>query len=248
MTGGADPDRRRRPEPLEGVLFDLDGTLVDTVGDIALALNRSLAEIGCSPVPDSAVRDRVGRGAPSLIARTLEASGVVTDAEGHDRLHDRFIAHYHALHHEGTTLARAYPGAREALEGLAAAGYRLGVVTNKHRSLAVCTLQAVGLAPLLDVIIGGDSSSRRKPHPDPLYTAARELGLEPSRALMIGDSLNDVAAARAAGMAVWCVPYGYNEGQDPRLLPCDGFIESLAELPGLLRQRRGASAPGDPLA
>ena len=108
-------------------------------------------------------------------------------------------------------------------------------MTNKQRSLAVRTLQATGLASNLKVVVGGDSGPHRKPHPGPLLAALEELGVAAEAGLMVGDSTNDVAAARGAGLPVWVVPYGYNEGQDPRELPCDGIIESLAELPALLR-------------
>ena len=127
------------PRPLHGVLFDLDGTLVDTVADIRLALNRTLTEIGCSSSSLATVRDLIGRGAPALIARALERQGVVIEPEARERLHERFIAHYHALHERHESAAVAYPGAHEALQSLGRAGLRLGVVTNKHRSLAVCT-------------------------------------------------------------------------------------------------------------
>ena len=234
------------PHPLRGVLFDLDGTLVDTVADIRMALNRTLNEIGCNGVSLATTRDLIGRGAPALIARALERQDVDIEAEVRERLHERFVVHYHAIHERHESAAVAFPGAHDALAGLRAAGLGLGVVTNKQRSLAVCTLEAVGLARLVNVILGGDSCARRKPHPDPLLSAAEALGVIPPETLVIGDSINDVTAARAAGMAVWCVPYGYNEGQDPRLLPCDAFIESLAELPELLRGARAELAIAAP--
>ena len=228
----------------EGILFDLDGTLVDTAGDIALALNGALAEIGTSPVSLEVVRTLIGRGAPSLIARSLERNGVATDAEGRDRLHDRFLLHYRELQAQGRSVATAYPGAEDALRSLRARGLKVAVVTNKDHALAVNTLAAAGLAGYVDLTLGGDSVARRKPAPDPLLQACRECSIAVPRALMVGDSVNDVMAARAAGIAVWCVPYGYNEGEDPRALPCDRFVESLAELPALL----GGGAPLAPSA
>jgi len=107
-------------------------------------------------------------------------------------------------------------------------------VTNKQQRLARGLLDRLGLGAWIQVLIGGDSCERRKPDPQPLQVACEALRVQPAQALMVGDSINDVLAARAAGLPVVCVPYGYNEGNDPRLLPCDAFIETLAQLPSLL--------------
>jgi phosphoglycolate phosphatase len=218
------------------VLFDLDGTLIDTAADIALALNAALAERGVAAIDECAVRTLIGRGAAVLIARALEVRGASIEAAARAQIFERFIDHYAALQQQGRSRAAAYPGAAAALRELAAAGLRLGVVTNKVRRLAVATLDHAGLGDAVHVVVGGDSCARRKPDPEPLLFACQHLGVMPDVALMVGDSVNDVTAARAAGMPVLCVPYGYNEGSDPRTLPCDGFIATLAELPGLLRR------------
>lgn len=216
---------------LGGVLFDLDGTLVDTAADIALALNAALAEFEVAPLEERRVRDLIGRGAAVLIERALAQRGVDADAALRERVFARFLAQYHHLHHAGHSTAQAYPGAFEGLSTLRARGLKLAVVTNKQRSLAILTLRHAGLAPLFELVVGGDTCAERKPRPEPLLHAGRALGFAPAALLMVGDSANDVTAARAAGMPVWCVPYGYNEGVDPRSLPCDRFVESLAELP-----------------
>ena len=108
------------------------------------------------------------------------------------------------------------------------------MVTNKPKKAAVGLLARFGLSQWIDVVVGGDSGIHRKPHPQPLLSACEELGVRPAQALMVGDSLTDVLAARAAGLAVVCVPYGYNEGADPGALACDAFVESVGGLPALL--------------
>jgi phosphoglycolate phosphatase len=114
------------------------------------------------------------------------------------------------------------------------AGLRTAVVTNKQERFASGLLQRLGLLEWVDLVVGGDSCERRKPDPQPLLFACERLNAPPARALMVGDSINDVTAARAANIAVVCVPYGYNEGNDPRELACDALIEDLSHLPPLI--------------
>ena len=125
-------------------------------------------------------------------------------------------------------------GAADTLQTLHDSGVRVAVVTNKQQRFAKALLHRLELARWVDVVIGGDTCERRKPDPQPLLFACESMGLVASQALMVGDSINDVTAARAAHIPVICVPYGYNEGKDPRSLECDAMIDTLAELPGLL--------------
>jgi phosphoglycolate phosphatase len=219
--------------PVEGVLFDLDGTLLDTVGDIARALNAALTEAGFAARPLGAVRAGVGRGAAMLIRRVLVAES--PDAATEERLLERFFTHYEALHAEGTSHSPPFPGVVEGLGRLSDWGVPMAVVTNKRQDLAVAALEDAGLLQAFRLVVGGDTCPTRKPEPGPLLHALGILGVAPARALMVGDSANDVHAARAAGLPVLCVPYGYTEGSDPRSLPADAFIESIGHLPGLLR-------------
>jgi phosphoglycolate phosphatase len=223
-----------RGRSLEAVLFDLDGTLLDTAADIAEALNRALAERGWPPIAPGEVRRMIGRGSPMLMERAAAFQGRELDEAAKAALLERFFHHYGFLEESGEFEAVPYPGTAECLRALRAAGLRSAVVTNKHERFATGLLNALGLRDWVDCVVGGDSCPRRKPDPAPLLFACEQLGAAPTRALMVGDSINDVQAARGAGIAVICVPYGYNEGEDPRLLPCDGFVESLADLPGLL--------------
>jgi phosphoglycolate phosphatase len=219
---------------LAAILLDLDGTLLDTADDITVAMNRALAEKRIKGLATAEVRNLIGRGAPTLIARAVERLGVPMDAAEQAALTERFYYHYGQLHRLDESNARAYPGVADGLGKLRELGLRLAVVTNKQRHFAVDLLKRLGLIQWIDVVVGGDSCERRKPDPQPLRFACNALHVDPPQALMVGDSRNDVLAARAAGLAVVCVPYGYNEGSDPRELLCDAFIESLSDLPALL--------------
>jgi phosphoglycolate phosphatase len=218
--------------PLSAVLFDLDGTLLDTLPDIAEALNRALVEDGLPPLPLATVLAGVGRGAAVLVDKLT--AGQAVDATARSRILDRFFHHYEALHHAHSARVQAFPGARECLDVLRARGYRLAVVTNKRRDLALRSLADGGVLDAFEIVVGGDTCAERKPHPAPLLYALECLQLPVTAALMVGDSSNDVDAARAAGMPVVVVPYGYNGGEDPRRLPADAHVSGLAELPGLL--------------
>ena len=225
---------RWRGRPLAAVLFDLDGTLLDTALDIALALNRTLAEYGSAPVAAGDVRRMIGRGAPMLIQRAAALQRHELDEASCASMVERFFHHYGALEQNDECAARPFAGVAEALQRLHAAGLAIAVVTNKQQRFAESLLRLCGLGQWVHLIVGGDSCERRKPDPQPLLFACAALGVPPTAALMVGDSTNDVQAARAAGIAIVCVPYGYNEGQDPRELPCDALVESLADLPAML--------------
>ena len=220
--------------PPSAILFDLDGTLLDTASDIALALQRAMADHGLAAPDVAAVRTMIGKGSPVLVERACAAVGVAADEAQRAALLDGFFDHYGRLEASGESTALPYDGVREGLAALQARGVPMAVVTNKFHRFAVPLLTHLGLMPNFRVVVGGDTCERRKPDPMPLQWACSELGIEPARALMVGDSINDVQAARAAGMPVVCVPYGYNEGRDARTLPCDAFVESLDALPGLL--------------
>jgi phosphoglycolate phosphatase len=237
---------RWRGQLLEAVLFDLDGTLLDTASDIALALNRALSERGYANAALGEVRRMIGRGAPILIRRAVAAQGRTLDDAEHAALLERFFHHYGALHESGEFDAAPYPGASEALRRLHDAGLRTGVVTNKQERFARALFERLELIGWIDIVVGGDSCERRKPDPQPLLFACKRLGVSPARTLMVGDSINDVEAARGANIAVICVPYGYNEGRDPRALPCDALIETLDELPRRLLEgtKPGGAAEG----
>jgi len=229
------PDAARwRGQALRAILFDLDGTLLDTVADIALALNRTLAEFAFQDIAERDVRQMIGRGSPILIERALAAQHRAPDAAVRTAMVERFFHHYGELEELNEDTAQPFAGAAEALRTVHEAGLRTAVVTNKQQRFAAALLRRRGLAGWVDVVVGGDSCARRKPDPQPLLFACESLHVSPLQALMVGDSINDVQAARSAGMPVLCVSYGYNEGRDPRTLDCDALLDTLTELSPLI--------------
>ena len=210
------------------VAFDLDGTLLDTIHDLAAAVNLLLADLGHAPLPVATIRDLVGKGMPNLIRRALAASrGVAPVAVGDSELADvlpRYQTHYAAILGRETV---PYPGVVAGLERMAGMGLPLAVITNKATRFVRPHLALAGIEPYFRVVIGGDDLPQKKPHPAALLQAARSLGVEPARMLMVGDSGNDAQAARAAGCPVLIVPYGYNEGTPVQNLDADGIVDSL---------------------
>ncbi len=220
------------PDAIRAVLFDLDGTLLDTVGGIARALNAALAELHLAPLPVPSVRTMIGRGSPELVRRASAHYGL-TDSAQQAALLQRYYAHYEQECQSGTQ-APVYPQVMATLGALRKSAHQLGVVTNKQRQMSVDLLRRAGMLDDFAVVVGGDCCERRKPDPEPLHFACERLGVTVSQTLMVGDSRNDVLAARAAGMRIVCVSYGYNEAEPASKLGCDVLIDSLAQLPALL--------------
>ncbi len=211
------------------VIFDLDGTLVDSAGEIALALNRVLGELGLPSMARKDVEGLIGRGVHSLVERALKQLGA---QETHVAAAvERFEQHYAATVGTDATL---FAGVQPGLALLARARIPMGVVTNKPRYFTEQLLRQLGVDGLFAAVIAGDDGIKRKPAGDMLLAAARELGSDIDSALMIGDSDNDILAARDAGCVVWCVPYGYNEGRAPEELACDRLVATVEEAARLL--------------
>jgi phosphoglycolate phosphatase len=223
-----------RGRPLKGVLFDLDGTLLNTAADIARALNAAFEERGWEKVPVVEVTRMIGRGSPILIERAAASLGHPLEEADKTALLERFFHFYEAQEEANQSDADPYPGARETLRTLHEAGVKIAVVTNKQHRFAKALMDRLKLDGFIDLIVGGDTCEKRKPDPQPLLYACDKLGFSAATALMVGDSINDVTAARAAQIPVVCVPYGYNEGKDPRTLDCDVMLDTLADLPALL--------------
>jgi len=209
--------------PIRAVLFDLDGTLADTAGEIALALGHAFAGLGLPALPEAEVRALIGRGVVSLVERALERLGATVDVGS-------AVARFETAYEDTVaTSATLYPSVEDALERLAAAGLPLGVVTNKPRAFTLRLLDRLAVADRFAAVVCGDSGWPKKPAADMLLAACRTLAAAPAATLMLGDSANDVRAARAAGCPVWCVPYGYNEGRPVETLGADRIVASVGE-------------------
>jgi len=219
-------------QPIRAVIFDLDGTLIDTASEIAVALNRGFEELGLPGLPRKDVENLIGRGVHSMVERALQqAGGGSIELGGAVK---RFEAHYAQT---VGTQAELFPGVLAGLRLLSESGYKLSVVTNKPRFFTQRLLSRVQVDSLFAGVVAGDDGIRRKPHGDMLVAACRALGADPGSALMIGDSDNDVRAARAAGCPVWCVPYGYNEGRGADTLACDRMVATVEEAATILCSR-----------
>ena len=190
------------------IVFDLDGTLIDTAPDLVATLNTLLAEEGIAPVALEAARTMIGQGARALIARGFVAAGVTVDARRLDRLFDRFIGHYRA---HIADLSRPFPGVITALNGLEAAGARLAVCTNKRTDLSVALLEVLKLVDRFAAVIGADAAPAAKPDPRHLTLTIERAGGRIDRSVMVGDSASDLGAARAAGVPVVLVSFGYTD-------------------------------------
>ena len=214
------------------ILIDLDGTLVDSVPDLAYCVDAMMARLGRPPHGEAKVRNWVGNGVERLVRRALigQLEGEPDEAD-FQRAYPIFLE----LYRDNTSRrSQLFPGVRDGLDWLQAAGYRLGCVTNKAAQFTEPLLRDLGVRDFFEIVISGDTLPRSKPDPLPLLHAAAHFGAEPAAALMIGDSISDVKAARAAGFTIFCMSYGYNHGQDIRDYHPDAVLDSLTEIQGLL--------------
>jgi phosphoglycolate phosphatase len=207
---------------IRAVLLDLDGTLLDTAPDLAAAANAMLTELGCRPLSEAAVRDFIGQGIDHLVRRCLECAGA--EAASFASARERFELHYAQTNGRA---AREYPGVREGLAAMQAAGLRLACVTNKAARFTLPLLERAGLSAFFDAVVTADQVGKRKPDPEPFLQACRQLGVAMQDAVVVGDSENDALGARAAGSRVYLVPYGYREGREVREIESDGIVASL---------------------
>ncbi|MGR8921862.1 MAG: phosphoglycolate phosphatase [Gammaproteobacteria bacterium] len=218
------------------VLFDLDGTLVDSAPDIADAVDLALDACGRAPIGEAQTRTYIGNGAARLIHRALTRS---TDRDADAATFEVAYRAFLAAYAERVFLRSAlYPGAARALRALGAAGWRLGCVTNKPERFMHAVLEAAGLDECFDLALGGDTLGQQKPHPEPLRHAARTLGFGTAQTVMVGDSATDVDAAVAAGVLPIAVDYGYAGGVDLAARGAIRVIGRLDELPPLLEHLR----------
>jgi phosphoglycolate phosphatase len=210
---------------IRAVLFDLDGTLADTAPDLAAALNRLLAEDGRAPVPLARARPVTSSGARGMLQAGF---GIDPQHPRYEGLKARFLD----LYAEGVCReTRLFDGIAELLAALEGRGLAWGVVTNKPERFTVALLEALALRGRAACVVGGDTTERAKPHPDPLFHAARALNVEVTRCVYVGDDLRDVQAARAAGMRVIAAAYGYlGDHADPHAWGADAVIAHPMEV------------------
>lgn len=221
------------------LVFDLDGTLIDTAGDLTAALNAVLAEEGMRPVAATDARSMIGTGALALVRRGFEASGRAILPEKEEHLFQRFLLHYRA---KIAVLSRPYPGCLAALDRFAAAGWRLAVCTNKLESLTLQLIETLGLTRRFAAIAGADTFGVRKPDPAMLFATISQAGGDPAHSVMVGDSMTDVSTAKAAGVPVVAVDFGYTE-IPPAEFGADALISHYDHLwDAVARIRNGAKA------
>ena len=226
---------------LQAAIIDLDGTMIDTLGDFEVALNRALADLDLPPVTRALVEKTVGKGSEHLIRQVLahqlalpEVTGLanVCSSRNADTLYEPAWQRYqhHYLHINGQC-AQVYDGVRQGLTYLHTKGFKLACLTNKPLSFAQPLLQSKGLHHFFTHVFGGDSFARKKPDPLPLLKTCEALGAQPQHTLMVGDSSNDAQAAHAAGCPVVLMRYGYNHGEPIDVVPADAHFNSMSELP-----------------
>ena len=215
----------RRPEL---ALIDLDGTMVDTVPDIAWCADEMLKRVGMAPYGEERIREWIGNGVERLVRRALTGT---MEGEPEESLFARAYPEFITLYSEHhSARSRIYPGVWEGLEYLKSTTVKLGCVTNKAARFTEPLLRNLGLYDEFRLVVSGDTLPKKKPDPLPLLYAAEQLGAAPQNCLLVGDSISDVKAARAASYSVVCVSYGYNHGLDIRSAEPDAVIDSLAEL------------------
>ncbi|WP_316366937.1 phosphoglycolate phosphatase [Candidatus Thiodiazotropha sp. CDECU1] len=216
----------------EMILIDVDGTLVDSVPDLAYCVDEMMKQLGRPPHGETKVRDWVGNGVERLVRRALIGR---LDGEPEEAEFARAYPIFLELYAENTSKrSLLYPGIREGLDYLKGQGYRLGCVTNKAAQFTLPLLRDLGVHDDFEIVVAGDTLPKKKPDPMPLLHAAEQLSADPSAALMVGDSQSDVKAARAAGFQIVCMSYGYNHGEDIRHYNPDAVLDSLIEIRTLL--------------
>jgi phosphoglycolate phosphatase len=214
------------------ILIDVDGTLVDSVPDLAWCVDEMMKAMGREPWGEARVRDWVGNGVERLVRRALVGQ---LDGEPPDEEFDKAYPVFLDLYAENTSKrSTLYPGVREGLDYLKEQDYSLGCVTNKAEQFTLPLLRDLGIEDYFGIVVAGDTLPVKKPDPTPLLYAAEFFGTGPEHSLMIGDSMSDVKAARAAGFRIICMSYGYNHGEDIRSYGPDQVIDSMAELRDIL--------------
>ena len=225
---------------IRAAIIDLDGTMLDTVADFHVAINRMRAEFALAPLDIGSIKEFVGKGTENLIRRVLAVDYDLHAIERHfEPALESYQRHYLAINGDYSSL---YPGVVAGLEKLRTDGIRLACVTNKPLAFALPLLKKAGLHDYFEVIYGGDSFTRKKPDPTPLLQVFSDFSVAPQQVVAIGDSSNDAQAARAAGCRVLNVQYGYNHGQPIQDVDSDGIVETLLEAAHLISAQQLTTA------
>jgi phosphoglycolate phosphatase len=214
------------------ILIDVDGTLVDSVPDLAYCVDEMMKALGREPHGEAKVRDWVGNGVERLTRRALIGQ---LDGEPSDEDFAKGYPIFLELYKDNTSKRSClYPGVREGLDYMKSQGYLLGCVTNKDAQFTIPLLKGLGIYDEFGIVVSGDTLPVKKPDPQPLLHAAAHFGVGAEDSLMLGDSKSDVTAARNAGFQIVCMSYGYNHGEDIRNYNPDAVIDSMVELKELL--------------
>lgn len=229
---GCRPSEIEFPLQIKAIVIDLDGTLLDTAKDLAFAANKMLLELGKPELPLVTIQSFIGKGIQKLVKRTLTNS---LEEEPDPELFSKALPIYERNYRENLyTHSRPYPGVVDGLNAFKKDGFKLACITNKAEAFTLPLLRATNLLHYFEIVLSGDTLPKKKPDPLPLLHACNHFQIKPCELLLIGDSLNDAIAARAAGCNIFCVPYGYNEGQDVHKLDCDAIVSSLLEATKLI--------------
>jgi phosphoglycolate phosphatase len=214
------------PLAFDAVLIDLDGTLMDTIPDLANAANTMRHELGLSSLPQGQIATFIGKGAKNLVMRmlTVDADPASISPERFEQARESYFRNLHLINGDQSVM---FEGVIPGLELMKSMGLRLAVVTNKATEFTLPLLERTGLAPYFQAVVCGDTLAHAKPHPAPMLHACSLLKSAPARSVAIGDSINDAQSARAAGCSVLAVPYGYNEGQSVQTLDVDAIVDSI---------------------
>lgn len=231
---GTSVGRLEFPLAVKVIMIDLDGTLLSTAEDLALAANLMLRELGMPEQSSEAIQSYIGKGIQRLVERTLTGK---LDGMPDPSLLARALPIYQKHYADNLSVnTHPYPGVVDGIRIMRQAGFRLACITNKSEAFTIPLLRATGLLDHFEIVLSGDSLPKKKPDPMPLTHICKHFNVQPQEALLIGDSLNDAIAARAAGCHVFCVPYGYNEGRNVHDLDCDAVVNSLADAAKLIKK------------
>jgi phosphoglycolate phosphatase len=221
------------PLPVKAIVIDLDGTLLHTAPELAEAANRMLRDMGRAPVSQDLLKSYIGNGIHWLVKRALTGDMY---AEPDAALFDQALPIYEKHYTELACTSQPFQNVVKGLNAMKAAGFRLGCITNKVERYTTPILKSADLAKYFEIVVAGDTLPEKKPHPMPLLHSAKFFGVPIENLLLVGDSLSDAQAARAAGCPIICVPYGYNHGEPVETLNVDAVIPDLAALLPLIKR------------